>query len=132
MQVTQIQAGYQHNIVPDRCDFVLDVRSNDRYTNEEVFGIIRDHLGSRCQARSFRLNSSSIPMDHPVVQRGLSLGLEYFGSATLSDQALMPFPSMKIGPGDSSRSHTADEYIRIRELHEGISMYIDLLNGLKL
>jgi acetylornithine deacetylase len=132
MQVTQIKAGYQHNIVPDRCDFVLDVRSNDQYSNEEVFGIIRDHLGSECRARSFRLNASAIPMDHPVVQRGISMGLECFGSATLSDQALMPFPSVKIGPGDSSRSHTADEFIMMSELHEGISTYIELLKGLKL
>jgi len=130
MQVTLINSGYQHNIVPDRCSFVLDVRSNEMYSNREIHEIIQDHLESKAVPRSFRLNSSSLHLEHPVVKKGLSLGLEYFGSSTLSDQALMPFESIKIGPGDSARSHTADEYIKISELHEGISTYIELLNGL--
>ena len=132
MQVTIINAGYQHNIIPDRCSFVLDVRSNELYTNKEIHEIIQDHLASKVVPRSFRLNSSAISLKHPVVQKGVSMGLEYFGSATLSDQAIMPFSSIKIGPGDSLRSHTADEFITIEELHEGISTYIELLSGLKI
>ncbi len=130
MTVTQIDAGTQHNVVPDTCKYVIDIRSNECYSNQEIFEYLQQQLASQLNARSFRLNSSHIPLDHPLVQRGLSLGLEYFGSPTLSDQALMAFPTLKIGPGDSARSHTADEYIRLDELRQGIEIYIKLLNGL--
>jgi acetylornithine deacetylase len=130
--VTQIQAGSQHNVVPDRCDFVIDVRTNELYSNEEAFIILQSNTKSILKARSFRLNSSSLPEDHPIVQKGKSMGLTTFGSPTLSDQALMSFPTLKIGPGDSARSHTADEYIRISEIAEGIRLYIELLEGLNI
>jgi len=132
MTVTQIQAGSQHNVIPDHCNFVIDVRTNEYYSNNEVFEIICQHTRSHLQARSFRLNSSSISLTHPLVQRGLELGLTYYGSPTLSDQALLPFPTLKIGPGDSARSHTADEFIYIKEIEQGISTYIALLEGLVL
>ena len=131
MTVTQIEAGTQHNVVPDSCRFVIDVRTNEQYRNQEVFEVLQTQLESEIKARSFRLNSSGIPLDHPLVQSGLELGLSYYGSPTLSDQALMSFPTLKIGPGDSARSHTADEYIRISEIEEGISIYIKLLENLK-
>lgn len=130
MSVTQIQAGSQHNVVPDRCTFVVDVRSNECYTNAEVLAIIRQHLqAAQVTPRSLRLNASHIPLAHPLVQRGLSLGLSYYGSPTLSDQALMPFHSLKIGIGDSARSHTADEYVCLAEFRQGIEQYIALLQG---
>ncbi len=132
MQVTQIEAGTQHNVVPDACRFVVDVRSNELYDNQSVYEIIKENLSCNVEARSFRLNPSSIPESHPLVQKGLEMGLEAYGSATLSDQSLMPFTTLKIGPGDSSRSHTADEYISIKELKQGISTYIQLLEGLQL
>lgn len=127
MSVTQIEAGTQHNVVPDRCRFVIDVRTNELYSNQEVFEILQGMVKSTVAARSFRLNSSRIERDHPLVRAGLSLGRSYFGSPTLSDQALMPFPTLKMGPGDSSRSHTADEYIFTHEIEEGIAIYCDLL-----
>ena len=132
MTVTQIQAGSQHNVVPDSCRFVIDIRTTDRYTNQEVFGILEKEVQSRLTARSFRLNSSGIPADHPIVRSGSALGLTAFGSPTLSDQALMPFPTLKIGCGDSARSHTADEYIYLAEIGEGIRTYIRLLEGIGL
>ena len=132
ISVTQINAGYQHNVVPDSCKFVVDVRTNEQYSNEEVFNVLQSKCSSVLTARSFRLNSSGIPESHPIVQRGLSLGLSEYGSPTLSDQALMNFPTIKIGPGDSARSHTADEYIKISEIEEGIKIYSQLLNGLHL
>ena len=131
MTVTQIEAGAQHNVVPDRCSFVVDVRTIEQYSNEAAFDIIRKAVDSEVKARSFRLNSSRIPLDHPVVQRGLQLGLSYFGSPTLSDQALMPFTTLKIGPGDSARSHTPDEYICLSEIEAGIHTYVRLLEGLR-
>ncbi len=127
LTVTQIEAGTQHNVVPDRCRFVVDIRTNECYTNEEVFSILQKNLSSELRARSFRLNSSSIPLDHPLVQRGEALGLRSFGSPTLSDSALMPFPTLKIGPGDSARSHTADEFVYLREIEEGIESYLKLI-----
>lgn len=130
--VTQIKAGTQHNVVPDRCDFVIDVRTNEMYSNWDAFTILQSNTKSILKARSFRLNSSRIEEDHPIVERGKSLGLSTFGSPTLSDQALMAFPTLKIGPGDSARSHTADEYIHISEIREGIATYIQLLEGLKI
>lgn len=130
MSVTQIEAGKQHNVVPDSCRFVIDVRTNECYRNEEVFDLLQSKVQSSLKARSFRLNSSGIALEHPLVQSGLQLGLPYFGSPTLSDQALMPFPSLKIGPGDSARSHTADEYIRLSEIRAGIDLYIQLIEGI--
>jgi acetylornithine deacetylase len=130
MSVTQISAGAQHNVTPDRCTFVVDVRSNELYTNEELFAIIARHVSGEVKARSFRLNSSHTPGEHPFVRRAVRLGRKPFGSPTLSDQALMPFPSVKMGPGRSARSHTADEYIRIDEIDEAIALYLRLLDGL--
>jgi len=127
--VTIINAGTQHNVIPDRCQFTIDVRSNECYTNEELFAEISSHLQGKAAVRSFRLNSSHIGVSHPIVQRALSLGLQPFGSPTLSNQALLPFPSVKIGPGNSARSHTADEYICIDEIEQAIQLYISLLTG---
>lgn len=132
MSVTMIQAGTQHNVVPDKCDFVVDVRSNELYTNQEIFEIVSSNLESEVKARSFRLNSSRIDVSHPFVQRSQMLGKIPFGSPTLSDQALMPFPSVKMGPGKSARSHTADEFIYLSEIREAISLYVSLLDGLVL
>jgi acetylornithine deacetylase len=127
--VTQIKAGHQHNVVPDRCDFVIDVRTNEHYTNAEVLEYLQIHTQSILVPRSLRLNPSGIPEDHPLVQAGIGLGMSTYGSPTLSDQALCPFPTVKIGPGDSARSHTADEYIKVSEVEEGIERYIALLEG---
>ena len=132
MTVTQINAGTQHNVVPDTCTFVVDVRSNENYSNEEIFRTVCTHVGSEVKARSFRLNSSRIDESHPLVRKAKALGRIPFGSPTLSDQALMRFPSVKIGPGDSARSHSADEYIETMEIREAIDTYIRLLNGLRL
>ena len=132
MSVTQINAGTQHNVVPDRCTFVVDIRSNEMYSNEELFDLIKEQVDSEVVPRSFRLNSSHISADHPFVRRAVELGRTPYGSPTLSDQALMPFPSVKMGPGKSSRSHTANEYILIRELEEALDLYYRLLDGLKL
>ena len=132
MTVTMIQAGTQHNVIPDKCDFVVDVRSNECYTNQEIFEILKQNLQSELKARSFRLSSSGIDIQHPVVKKGKSMGLKTVGSPTLSDQALMPFPSIKIGPGDSARSHSADEYIVIQEIKDAVELYYELLNDLKI
>lgn len=132
MSVTMINSGTQHNVVPDKCEFVVDVRSNECYTNQEVFDIIDKHTNSEVKARSFRLNSSSISLNNPFIQRAVMLEREPYGSPTLSDQALMSFPSLKMGPGDSARSHTADEYILLSEIREAIEFYIKLLDGLRL
>lgn len=130
MTVTQISAGSQHNVVPDRCEFVVDVRTTDAYTNEEILQIVQLHMKSDVRARSMRLRPSSIPTDHPLVKAGHALGLTAYGSPTLSDQSLLPdVPKMKIGPGDSARSHTADEYIRISEIDAGITTLIALLEA---
>jgi len=129
MSVTMINAGTQHNVVPDRCEFVVDIRSNECYTNEQIFEEIKQHVHSEAHARSFRLSSSSAPENHPLVQRMLALGRIPFGSPTLSDQALMSFPSVKIGPGKSSRSHSANEYIGINEIEEAIDLYLKILDG---
>ncbi len=132
MSVTLINAGTQHNVVPNECSFVVDVRTNEHYSNRQACEIITELIDSEVKPRSFRLNSSSIPVRHPIVQRGISLGLNYYGSPTTSDQAVIPYPSVKIGPGDSARSHTANEYILISELEEGFRIYIELLSNLKL
>ena len=128
--VTQISAGQQHNVVPDECRFVVDVRTNELYTNAEVLALLRAHLHSELTPRSLRLNSSSIDGGHPLVQRGLALGKQLYGSPTLSDQALMPFPTVKIGPGNSARSHTPDEFIWRHEIIAGIRDYVALLTDL--
>ncbi len=131
LSVTLIEAGTQHNVVPDRCKFVVDVRTTDAYSNKETVDILKENLELEIKPRSLRLNSSGIPQDHPIVKRGEELGMKKYGSPTLSDQALMNFPTIKIGPGDSARSHSADEYIFLDEIEEGIEKYIKLLDGLK-
>lgn len=130
--VTQIVAGTQHNVIPDKCSFVVDVRSNEMYSNAEILAEIKKSVSCDIQARSTRLSSTATPLEHPIVMRGIELKRSVFGSPTLSDQALMPFPSVKVGPGDSVRSHTADEYILKDEIEEAIEIYIQLLDGLKL
>ena len=132
MTVSMINAGTQHNVVPDACTFVVDVRPNGMYTNVEVLSIIKDSVKCDVKERSTRLNSSHIDSEHPVVQRGLSLGLEAFGSPTTSNQTVVDFTTIKIGPGQSSRSHTADEYIETEEITSAISTYVALLDGLKI
>ena len=128
MAVTVIESGTQHNVVPDRLHFVLDVRTNEFYQNEQVFAFLQEHMKKcRLEARSFRLHSSSIALDHPLVERCIAMGMKPFGSPTLSDQALMSFPSLKLGPGDSSRSHSADEYICLSELQQALTTYWHLL-----
>lgn len=129
MTLTVINAGRQHNVIPDRCEMVIDVRTNENYTNEEVFELLKAHCKSELKARSFRLSSSHIPESHPLIQKLIAMGRTPFGSPTLSDQALMPWLSFKLGPGDSARSHTADEYIKAGEIEEAVRMYIQLLNG---
>lgn len=136
--VTIIQAGTQHNVIPDQCTFTIDVRSNECYTNQEIFDALAHQLDSELKARSFRLNSSMLPASHPFIRKAVETGhiinkeITPFGSPTLSDQALMPFPSVKIGPGDSSRSHTANEYIKPIEIEEAILFYVSVLDGLRL
>jgi acetylornithine deacetylase len=132
MSVTMIQAGTQHNVVPDCCEFTVDIRTNEFYANERLFELIKAEVRSEVKARSFRLNSSHTSAQHPFVRRALMLGKQPFGSPTLSDQALMPFPSVKMGAGDSARSHTADEYICLPEIREAIETYVRLLDGLTL
>ncbi len=128
LTVTQIHAGSQHNVVPANVDLVIDVRVNDCYTNEEIDRILQEKAPvDEIKARSLRLNSSSIPDDHDLVKTGRALGMKTYGSPTLSDQAMLKCPSLKLGPGDSTRSHSADEYIYVNEIKEGIEMYIHLL-----
>ncbi|HEX8335072.1 MAG TPA: M20/M25/M40 family metallo-hydrolase, partial [Segetibacter sp.] len=117
-----------HNIVPATCNFVVDVRVTEVYSHEEVFEIIRQQISSDVMPRSMRLRSTSIDINHPIVQAGVTLGKECYGSPTSSDKALMPFASLKCGPGDSARSHTADEYIYLHEIREGIEIYISMLD----
>ena len=127
MTVTQIEAGNQHNVVPSVCHFVVDIRVNDHYSNAEVVDIVQKNVEVEVVPRSVRLNSSSIPREHPVVLAGERLGRVLYGSPTLSDQSNLTCPSLKLGPGDSLRSHTADEYLLVSELREGIDLYIKLL-----
>ena len=132
MTATIINAGTQHNVIPDKCKFVLDIRTNEFYKNEEVYAYLKKHMKSEVKACSFRLNSSRISPQHPIVQRCIEMGLTPFGSPTLSDQALMPFESVKLGPGESSRSHSADEFIKVSEIEQAIDIYVQLLTGLEL
>ena len=128
MTVTVINSGTQHNVIPDKCEFIIDVRTNEHYTNEEVFELIRANVKSEVKARSFRLSSSHIAETHPLIMRCKELGMQPFGSPTLSDQALMPFASFKLGPGQSCRSHAADEFICLSEIKQAINTYIALLS----
>lgn len=129
MTVSQINAGKQHNAIPAELNLVIDVRVNDKYSNQEIADYLQENAPvDAIIPRSLRLNSSSIPMDHALVQAGLAIGRKTYGSPTLSDQAVLSCPSLKLGPGDSTRSHTADEYIYISEIEEGIRLYVELLN----
>lgn len=127
MSVTMIQAGTQHNVVPDACTFTIDVRATDQYTLEQIMDEIQANIQSEVSARSIRLRPSSIPMEHPIVEAGLRLGRRAYGSPTTSDQALLDCPSLKMGPGHSARSHSADEFIYLHEIEEGIAQYIAML-----
>ncbi|TCK82945.1 M20 family metallo-hydrolase [Albibacterium bauzanense] len=130
MNVTIIEAGSQHNVIPASCKFTVDIRVTDAYSNEEVLEIIQRHIKSQAIARSTRLKPSSISLSHPIVKAGIALGHETYGSPTTSDQALLNIPSLKLGPGDSARSHMADEYIYIHEIEEGIKFYIQILDSI--
>lgn len=130
MTVTLIQSGTQHNVIPDTCHFTVDIRTNECYSNQAIFDEISKYVHCEIAARSFRLNSSRIDPAHPFVKRTVMMDKQPFGSPTLSDQALMPFPTVKIGPGLSARSHTADEFIRLSEIREAIDLYVRLLDGL--
>jgi acetylornithine deacetylase len=130
MSVTSIESENKaHNVVPAECKFIVDVRVNELYTMEEVLHTIQANVQSDVKARSTRLKSSMIPLTHPLVKRGLEMGKTYYGSPTTSDKALMPFPALKIGPGDSARSHTANEFIYVEEIKQGICEYVQLLEG---
>ncbi|MET2985898.1 M20 family metallo-hydrolase [Aureibaculum conchae] len=127
MTVTQIEAGNQHNVIPAECHFVVDIRITDAYSNKEVLEIVKSNVQVDVKERSLRLNSSSIPATHPLVKAGIELDRETYGSPTLSDQAVLNCPSLKLGPGDSLRSHTADEFIYVKEIEEGIDLYIKIV-----
>ena len=127
MTVTQIEAGNQHNVIPAECHFVVDIRITDAYSNKEVLEIVKNNVQVEVKERSLRLNSSSIPATHSLVKAGIELGRETYGSPTLSDQAVLNCPSLKLGPGDSLRSHTADEFIYVKEIEEGIDLYIKIV-----
>ncbi len=128
LTVTVIEtANKQHNVVPAQCQFVIDARVNELYSFEEVLDILKQHLKSAFAPRSLRMRSTAIALNHPIVQAGIQLGKGYYGSPTTSDKALMPFPTLKMGLGDSARSHTADEFIFVHEIKDGINTYIKLL-----
>ena len=129
MTLTVVNAGTQHNVIPDKCTMLVDIRTNEFYDNEEVYEFIRQHLKSEVKAHSFRLKSSRIDPEHPLIKKCVAMGMKPFGSPTLSDQALMHFPSFKLGPGESSRSHSANEFIRISEIRDAIAKYETLLDG---
>lgn len=129
LTVTQISAGNQHNVVPADVELVIDVRVNDKYTNAEIAEFLQKNAPcSSIVPRSLHLNSSSIPIDHPLVEAGIAMGRTTYGSPTLSDQAWLSCKSLKLGPGDSPRSHSADEFIYLQEIEEGIEIYVELLN----
>lgn len=130
MSVTIINAGSQHNVVPASCVFTVDVRVTDAYRNEEVLEIIRQHVSCDVKPRSIRLKPSKIDKDHPIVQAGIKLGRTTYGSPTTSDQSLLDIPSLKVGPGDSARSHTADEFVYVDEIRKGIELYIKMLESI--
>src|SRR5580698_6155462 len=129
LTVTVIETeNKQHNVVPSTCKYVIDVRVNELYSFEEILDALKLNLKSQFKPRTTRMKSTSIKLDHPLVKAGIKLGKGYYGSPTTSDKALMPFPTLKMGPGDSARSHTADEYIYVDEIRDGIETYIQLLN----
>ncbi len=128
MNVSLINAGTQHNVIPNRCEFTVDIRTTDVYRNEEVVDIIKQNVSCDIQPRSILLNSSSIDIQHPLVQAGISLGRLIYGSPTSSDMAVMNFPSVKVGPGNSLRSHRSDEFVFLNEIEEGITIYIKMLS----
>lgn len=130
MTVTIMNGGRQHNVVPAECTFTIDVRVTDSYTLEETLEVIKKNIKSKVTPRSLRMRSSGIAEDHPIVLSAKKLGLDLYGSPTTSDQALIPVPSVKIGPGDSARSHSADEFIYVDEIRQGIETYIKLLDNL--
>ena len=127
MTVTQINAGSQHNVVPAQVELVIDVRVNDAYSNQEIAELLKSEAPCELQERGLKLNSSKIDNNHPLVKSGIALGRKTYGSPTLSDQSVLSCPSLKLGPGESLRSHTADEFIYIREIEEGIDLYIKIL-----
>ena len=131
MNVTMINAGTQHNIIPDKCTYVIDIRMNAEYMPEEIIGILQSHLHAEIKPRSLRLRPSLIEQTHPLIQAGNAMHIPMYASMTMSDQALMRFPTIKFGPGDSHRSHTADEFIYLHEIHQGIDKYIDFLSILQ-
>src|SRR5580698_9459515 len=130
MSVTIINAGSQHNVVPASCTFTVDVRVTDAYRNEEVLEIIRQHVKCDVTPRSIRLKPSKIDKEHPIVKAGVALERDTYGSPTTSDQSLLDIPSLKVGPGDSARSHTADEFVYVDEIREGIELYIEMLSSI--
>lgn len=130
MSVTIINAGIKHNMIPDVCNFTVDIRINELYTHDEILEVIKENIGAEMVPRSMRLKSSGIAVSHPIIQSGISLGRTIYGSPTTSDKALMSCPSLKMGPGDSARSHTADEFIYVNEIEEGIDLYIKLLENI--
>lgn len=132
MTVTGINAGTLHNVVPAECSFMVDIRINDCYTNRDIYSVVCESVKSEVKARSFRHNSSHISKEHPIVRKCITLGLKPFGSPTTSNQTAMEFPSLKLGPGESSRSHTANEYIEISEIDNAIKTYIKILDGLNI
>ncbi len=132
MTVTQIESGSQHNIVPDECRFVVDVRPNEHYSNQEILDEIKKNVDCEVIPRSLNLNASGISEKHSIVRKGRQIGMKTYGSQTMSDQVHMPFPCIKMGPGDTHRSHTADEFIYLYEIKDGIKLYIELLNGLEI
>jgi len=127
IDLPQINAGTQHNVVPAECSFVVDIRVTDKYTNREVLEVVKKNLKSEVKERSLNLNSSSIDKDHPIVKAGIKLGRKTYGSPTLSDQSVLSCQSLKIGPGESPRSHKADEYIYLSEIEEGMEIYKKML-----
>jgi acetylornithine deacetylase len=131
LTVTQISAGTQHNVVPDECRYVVDIRTNECYTNEEIVAAVRTNVQAEITPRSTHLQSSGLSLDHPIVRRAVAMGKSTYGSPTLSDQALMRFDTLKMGPGDSARSHAPDEYILLSEIRGGIADYIELLSDFK-
>ncbi len=132
MTVTQINAGNQHNVVPSHCSLVVDIRVNDHYTNADVLQTVKLAMPKNVevQPRSMHLGSSSIPVDHAIVKSGIALGRTTYGSPTLSDQSVLSCPSLKLGPGDSTRSHSANEFIYVDEIKEGVALYIKILEGI--
>ena len=131
MTVSQVNGGKQHNVIPAEIDLVVDVRVNDKYSNQEIYDILKKE--SPCDEiipRSLRLNSSSISQEHPLIKAGVALGKATYGSPALSDQAVLSCPSLKLGPGDSTRSHSADEFIYIKEIEEGVAFYISILQNI--